>query len=138
MFPAETSRYLDEKREELKIELIENLPFNDFITAPEACRILGISRQAFHKHRRIRKGFIYRAKTGGITLYSKRSVLLFRSNDDGRFPLNESCATEPSLESNYDTTVPVHIKDESIYDEDNVVIFEGEFDTKNQRRKLYG
>ena len=43
-------------------EAISILPIKDFITAIEASKILGITKQAFSKHPKIKRGLIYFVK----------------------------------------------------------------------------
>ncbi len=65
------------------------MPLEDFTFASKAAKILNISRQALHKHRRIRRGFIYSIVFCGKKLYHKKSILLFKEQGDGRFPLTD-------------------------------------------------
>jgi hypothetical protein len=74
------------RRSRLENEL-QSLPLRDFISAAEAASMLGISRQALHKHRRIRRGFIFQTQFSDKTVYLKKSVELFRDTGDGRFQL---------------------------------------------------
>jgi len=96
LFPEKTAREIERKREQIKKQLIGRLPVAEFIPASDAAKILGISRQALHKHRRIRRGFIYSIKIGGRTLYYLDSVLKFRESGDGRFPLFDQSSKEQS------------------------------------------
>lgn len=68
-------------------EILSRFPISDFTSAAETASILGISRQALHKNRRINHGFIYQAKFGGFTIYVKQSALQYKQTGDGRFPL---------------------------------------------------
>ena len=86
-FPEETLITIETKEAEQKKQLLSQLPISDFIGAKEAAAILDISRQALHKHRRIRRGFIYSIKFEGRAVYNKKSVELFKETGDGRFPL---------------------------------------------------
>lgn len=88
LFPEKTVLKIEEKESEIRDKLIRQLPINEFIFASEAAEILNISRQALHKHRRIRRGFIYSISFGGKKVYHKRSVLLFKERGDGRFKLS--------------------------------------------------
>lgn len=90
LFPLETTQVIEKRRNQIKDELIRRQPIDDFVNAAEAAALLGISRQALHKHRRIRHGFIYQIKHGGNTMYLKRSVICFKNNGDGRFPIYHS------------------------------------------------
>jgi hypothetical protein len=66
---------------------IGRIPVDDFITIAEAIEILGITKQAFSKNPKINRGFIYGVTKGSRTLYSKKSVILFKEKKDGRFKL---------------------------------------------------
>ena len=68
-------------------EILSQFPIGDFISAAETASILGISRQALHKNRRINHGFIYQDEVGGLTVYLKQSALQYKRTGDGRFPL---------------------------------------------------
>lgn len=87
LFPEETLEIIDAFKKEKLDRILEELPVKDFISGQNASDILGISRQAFHKHRRIRNGFIYSIKKWGKRVYHKKSVELFKSKGDGRFSL---------------------------------------------------
>ena len=77
----------DKIEDQLIIDFVSNLPFNKFIGSSKAASILGMSRQALHKHRRIRRGFIYSITLEGKRYYHIDSVNLFKKSGDGRFPL---------------------------------------------------
>lgn len=93
LFPKETAIKISEKEKGIQRELIKKLPVGDFIPATEAAKVLGKSRQALHKNRRIRKGFVYFIERGGKRLYHKKSVEMFKQSGDGRFNLMD--ATKP-------------------------------------------
>jgi len=57
------------------------------VTSSEAARILDISRQALHKNRRIKNGFIFHTRFGNGIVYLRKSVELFKETGDGRYPL---------------------------------------------------
>ena len=86
-YPAGVSTVIEAAKSTKKQLLIGRLPVREFITAVEVASILGISRQAVHKHRRISRGFIHSLVHGGRLLYHKKSVELFRNTGDGRFSL---------------------------------------------------
>ncbi len=86
-FPKATLEAIETKGNEIREKLIIDRPLSEFIGATQAAAILGISRQAIHKHRRIRRGFIYSAEFEGKRVYHKNSVELFKKTGDGRFPL---------------------------------------------------
>ena len=87
LFPKETTIQIEKKEQERRDCLIKQLPLGEFTFASEAAEILNISRQALHKHSRIRRGFIYSITFGGRKLYHKKSIFLFKERGDGRFPL---------------------------------------------------
>jgi len=88
LFPEKTSIKIDEKEREVRESLIRNLPISEFISSTDAANFLGISRQAIHKNRRINKGFIYTTEIEGKKFYSRKSIQLYMSTGDGRFPLS--------------------------------------------------
>lgn len=90
LYPPETVRKIDVMRKERTQQLIRDFPLNSFISSHETTELLGISKQALSKNRRISKGFIYRTVIGNITLYLKRSVIQYKVTGDGRFPLFRS------------------------------------------------
>jgi len=91
LFLTDTAWQLaDEKENQLITDFIGDLAINDFIGASKTASILGISRQALHKHRRIRRGFIYSITLEGKKYYHRESVNLFRKTGNGRFPLMKS------------------------------------------------
>lgn len=87
LFPPKTSAVISKRRSEILDELISKKPLNAFLSAAETATFLGITRQALHKHGRIRRGFIYRTQFGGKSVYLKKSVILFKETGDGRFSL---------------------------------------------------
>ena len=88
LFSEKTVLKIEEKESEIRDKLIRQLPINEFIFASEAAEILNITRQALHKHHRIKRGFIYSISFGGKKVYHKKSVLLFKERGDGRFKLS--------------------------------------------------
>jgi len=89
IFPLETAKAIDKQREVLLNELLKKQPIQDFFTAAEAATELGISKQALHKNRKVRRGFIYHTSLGGMVFYLKKSVALFKDKGDGRFQLHQ-------------------------------------------------
>jgi hypothetical protein len=88
LLAAEAGEAWDEAVAARETELVGGLAEKDFLSAAEAMRMLHMSRQAFHKNGRIRRGFIYSVPAGaGRRRYHRRSVELFRDTGDGRFPL---------------------------------------------------
>jgi hypothetical protein len=90
LYSPEMARIIDSQRNKRIHELLDRFPIGDFIGAAETASMLGISRQALHKNRRINHGFIYQTKFGSITLYLKQSVQQYKRTGDGRFPLQSS------------------------------------------------
>ena len=80
-------------------EMLQSFPLRDFVTASQAGVMLGISRQALHKHRRIRRGFIFKTQFAGKAVYLKESVERFKETGDGRFSF-----VEPEKETVYKPT----------------------------------
>jgi len=91
LLPLETAKRIEERRTEILEQWLRSQPLNTFISATETAMVLGISRQALHKHRRIRHGFIYHTTFGEkkVNLYLKKSVLQFKETGDGRFPIQQ-------------------------------------------------
>ena len=68
---------------------IASLSSDDLITAGQAAELLGVSKQAFSKNPKIKKGYVYFTQIGNKKVYFKRSVELFRETGDGRFPITK-------------------------------------------------
>jgi hypothetical protein len=98
LFTAEMAQALEEARNKRKQELLNQFPIGDFISASETASLLDISRQALHKNRRIRRGFIHQTTFGGAIVYLKKSVIQFKKTGDGRFPL---CAAGHYIPAKY-------------------------------------
>jgi ribosomal protein L32 len=90
LLPGRWAEEIDRARARKLEESLAAMPLREFITASEAARLLGISRQALHKNRRIRNGFIFHTRFGDIIVYLKKSVELFKEMGDGRYPLWKS------------------------------------------------
>lgn len=88
LFTTRTCEAIEKERDSVLEDAIKHEVVGDFITSAEVCVILGITRQALSKHRRIRRGFIYAIEIGGIKLYHKKSVEQFGNSGDGRFRLH--------------------------------------------------
>jgi len=84
-----TLKAIEDTEAKRKEELLLKKPLENFLSATEVAKILGCTRQAIHKHKRIRRGFIHFVKHNGILLYLKESVELFKETGDGRLPLAE-------------------------------------------------
>lgn len=88
LFPKDTAIKIESVENDIKYKLIGQLPVRDFVSANAAAGLLGISKQAFNKNRRIRNGFIYSVSLEGKKLYNKKSLFLFKEMGDGRFDLS--------------------------------------------------
>jgi len=84
--PATASKIAEIRRRQIE-EFIREMPVAHFVTVGQAASLLGVSKQAFSKNRRIKAGFIYGTALGDKKIYLKASVLRFGSLGDGRFPL---------------------------------------------------
>ncbi len=89
LYSPVTLKAIEETEAKRKEELLLGKPLNNFLSAAEVAKILGCTRQAIHKHKRIRRGFIHFVRHNGILLYLKKSVELFKETGDGRLPLAE-------------------------------------------------
>ncbi len=87
---ADESRGIDRYLSMRETSALGSLPVREFITLNEAASILEISKQAFSKNPRIKRGFIYFVSRGNSRLYLKKSVEEFVKNGkDGRIRLKE-------------------------------------------------
>ncbi|MFC1513015.1 hypothetical protein ACFL5J_01045 [Thermodesulfobacteriota bacterium] len=84
--PGASDKVIDYVRQKEK-EVIHRLPLEDFVTATEASEILGISKQAFSKNPKIKRGLIYFAEKGKSKFYLKKSVEIFKEKGNGKFLL---------------------------------------------------
>ncbi|HEX74566.1 MAG TPA: hypothetical protein G4N93_05385 [Dehalococcoidia bacterium] len=87
LYSEAMAQAIESERNKRIREILSQFPISDFISAAETASILGISRQALHKNRRINHGFIYQTKICGLTVYLKQSVQHYKKTGDGRFPL---------------------------------------------------
>ena len=98
-------------------QLIKKLPIEEFITATEAAEILEISKQAFSKNHKIKRGLIYSTKIGDRKYYLEQSVRLFKEKKNGKFQLTEQediiIDTQTADDDNY--VVVMEIKDERAF-----------------------
>jgi len=76
-------------KKEKERELINKLPVGEFLSVNEVIDILQITKQAFSKNNKIKRGFIYYVEKGKKKLYHKKSVELFKKKGDGRFLLGK-------------------------------------------------
>jgi hypothetical protein len=67
---------------------IHQLPIGLFISAGAAADVLGVTKQAFSKNSRIKRGFIYSCKAGDKKLFFRPSVEAFSKSNDGRIRID--------------------------------------------------
>lgn len=70
-------------------EAINSLPIGEFISLNEAAEILGVTKQAFSKNPKIKRGWIYSTHIGERKYYYLKSVEFFKKKKDGRIPLSQ-------------------------------------------------
>lgn len=87
LYTEEMSLAIEAKRNNQIQKYLNNQPISGFISSADTASILGISRQALHKNKRINRGFIYQTTFSGFIVYLKKSVLQYKNSGDGRFPL---------------------------------------------------
>ena len=99
---------------------LQAMPIRAFLSSAETATILGISRQALHKHRRISRGFIFQTSFGGSKVYLNKSIERFRVHGDGRFKLFKETEAEfnhaPILSSNNNLQMQSRQLDEFSHD----------------------
>lgn len=88
LYSEAMAQAIESKRNNRLHEILSKYPVSDFISAAETASILGISRQALHKNRRINHGFIYQTTFCGLNVYLKQSVQRYKKTGDGRFHLD--------------------------------------------------
>lgn len=71
-------------------ERISHEKFSDFVSLNEAAHILGQSKQAFNKNKKIQAGFIMSAVKDSRRFYLRASVEMFLEQGDGRFYLGRN------------------------------------------------
>lgn len=70
-------------------DTIASLPADDLISAGQAAEILGVTKQAFSKSPKIKKGFVYFTYVGTKKFFFRSSLKLFKTTGDGRFPITK-------------------------------------------------
>lgn len=95
LFPLPTVTKIGDIRDQKLAEILMSCPISEFIGSAEAARILGMSRQAFCRNRRINRGFIFHVRFDEKKAYLRRSVLRFKKTGDGRFLLNTNLSNHP-------------------------------------------
>ena len=97
LYSPVTIRDIEKEEDLIKKKLLIRRSLEEFILAAEAAQILGCSRQAVHKHKRIRRGFIHFVIHNDKIYYLKKSVEQYKKTGDGRIQLS---APEPKQTSN--------------------------------------
>ncbi|MCG6930204.1 MAG: hypothetical protein LJE64_06565 [Desulfofustis sp.] len=87
MLPAEAQVAVTRYLAILEKKAITSLPSADLISAGQAAEILGITKQAFSKNPKIKKGFVYFTEVGTKKFFFRSSVELYKRTGDGRFAL---------------------------------------------------
>ena len=93
---TEAERKVSDYLKMLEKNTINSLPANNLVSAGQAAAILGVSKQAFSKNPKIKKGFVYFIYVGTKKFYFKSSVELFKTSGDGRFPITQWKSSVPS------------------------------------------
>lgn len=88
---SEVNKYVREQER----RAIATLPVADLITAGQAAAILEVTRQAFSKNPKIKKGFVYFMIVGTKKAYFRTSIELFKATGDGRFPITAWSSSVP-------------------------------------------
>lgn len=99
LLPPETLAKIEKEESRVLDGLLQGMPISAFLSSAETADVLGISRQALHKHRRISRGFILQTSFGGNKVYLKESVERFRKKGDGRFKLSATYADSATKRS---------------------------------------
>lgn len=84
--PEQAKNVTSYAREQVS-KAISNLPVGQFVSMVDAAELLGISKQAFSKNARIRRGSIYSQRLGDRLYYYKPSVDAYKNTGDGRVRL---------------------------------------------------
>jgi hypothetical protein len=80
---------------EQELNAISTLPVNDLISAGQAANILGVTKQAFSKNSKFKKGFVYSIMIGAKKAYFRSSIDIFKRTGDGRFPITRWISSVP-------------------------------------------
>lgn len=75
---------------------IDSLSGDQLLSAGQAAEILGVTKQAFSKNPKVKKGHIYFTSVGNKKIYFKSSVDLFKDSGDGRFQITKWQSSLPS------------------------------------------
>jgi len=94
LMPPRTVTEIEQIRDRRIGAIIDGMPIREFITPAKAAKLLGITRQAFHKNRSIRNGMIYSTDITSNRMFVRESVIRFKERGDGRFPLQTGAMGE--------------------------------------------
>lgn len=112
LFSPAAAREVEAARERKLQGTLLSKPLAAFATATEAADLLGVTRQAFHKNRRITRGFIFQTGFGGKTVYLRESIVRFKKTGNGRFLLHPGAQNQQvEYESIMSTTHPAGLYD---------------------------
>ena len=75
---------------------IDSLSGDQLLSAGQAAEMLGVTKQAFSKNPKVKKGHIYFTSVGNKKIYFKSSVELFKDSGDGRFQITKWQSSLPS------------------------------------------
>jgi hypothetical protein len=94
-------------------KLINMLPIGEFVSANEAAAILGVTKQAFSKHPKIKSGLIFLAIINKRKFYNRKSLELFKKNGNGKYLLkpNQKTARKFSLANSIKVDFPAVAED---------------------------
>lgn len=92
LYPKDTAKKIEAAEQHKLVELVAKIPAGNLVSSIEAADFLGISRQAFHKHRKIKNGFVYSIVLGGNKFFDKKSLRLYKETGDGRYKLHDEQA----------------------------------------------
>lgn len=90
LYSPVTMRDIERAEAQRKEELLLDKPLKDFILGTEVAKILGCTRQAVHKQKRIRRGFIHFVRYKKAIYYLRESVERYKETGDGRIQLSKT------------------------------------------------
>lgn len=103
IYSFEVANQIASVRSERIDTMLQSRPLREFVGAVTASAILGISKQAFSKNKRINRGFIFQTKFEEKTVFLRRSVEQFGISGDGRFPLGKFPIVDRNPASGWET-----------------------------------
>lgn len=102
LLDPDMARKVSDFKNRKEAQLIRQLPVGEFLTLNEASDILGITKQAFSKNNKIKRGFIYFVEIDKKKLFHKKSVESFKETGDGRFVLTkQNIESTTSFQTSY-------------------------------------